>query len=90
MNQDQIACVGDDKKIRVYNYHTTQKIYEFGSHDDFIRKIVFHSPTNELITCSDDKTVRVWAFDIDKNNYYQKTILSEHNHFVLDLKLDPN
>ena len=90
MNNDLIACVGDDFKVRVYNYHTTQKIYEFCEHRDFVRKIAYSPTTNELVTCSDDKRVLIYSFDKLANNYKLKLELKEHNHFVMDLKMNPN
>lgn len=41
---------------------TGQMVKSFYGHNDFIRKIKM-MPDGKIITCSDDKTVRIWDFD---------------------------
>jgi coatomer subunit beta' len=89
LNNDQIACVCDDKNIRVFNYHTTQKLMQFQGHDDFVRKLVYNPSTNEIVSCSDDKSIIVWEYNKQLRNYVVKTLLKEHKHFIMDLQLSP-
>lgn len=42
------------------------------------------------MTCSDDKTIRVWSFQKSNNTYTERKRFTEHNHFVLDIKLNPH
>ena len=43
IGEDNIITGGDDLKMRIFSYHTTQKIQEFEGHTDFIRKIIYNS-----------------------------------------------
>ena len=50
-------------------------------HDNWVRGLLFHPGGKYLLSCSDDKTLRVW--DI-KNKRNTKTI-EAHSHFCTSL-----
>ena len=86
--EDWIVAGGDDLKVRVFNYHTTQKLHEFEGHKDFLRKVIFNPNFQYFLTCSDDKTIIRWNLVQDKfSNVFN---YEEHKHFVMDVKLQSN
>lgn len=50
-------------------------------HDNWVRGVLFHSGGKFILSCADDKTLRVWDF---KNKRCMKT-LNAHEHFVTSL-----
>lgn len=60
-----IVVGADDNKIRIYNYNTAEKIKTIEEHTDYIRHIVVHPTLPNILSCSDDDTIRM--FDWDKN-----------------------
>lgn len=50
-------------------------------HDNWVRGILFHPGGKFIVTCADDKTLRIWDY---KNKRCMKT-LSAHEHFVTSL-----
>lgn len=83
--EDWVVTAGDDLKIRVFNYHTTQRIYEFEGHKDFIRKVIYNPAQQYFLSSSDDKTIIRWGIAGDKVT--QLLSYEEHKHFVMDVKL---
>ena len=75
--------------IRMFSFHTTQKLYQFQAHNDFIRRVLYNDLTKEIISCSDEKNIIVWEFDEKLNSYNNKREWREHSHFVMDMKLNP-
>lgn len=83
--EDWVVTGGDDLKIRVFNFHTTQRLFEFEGHKDYIRKVVFNPAQQYFLTCSDDKTIIRWGISGDK--VVQLLTFDEHKHFVMDVKI---
>lgn len=50
-------------------------------HDNWVRGVLFHPGGRFIVSCADDKTLRIWDF---KNKRCMKT-LSAHEHFVTSL-----
>lgn len=50
-------------------------------HDNWVRGILFHPGGKFIVSCADDKTLRIWDY---KNKRCMKT-LSAHEHFVTSL-----
>lgn len=50
-------------------------------HDNWVRGVMFHPKGKYLISCSDDKTLRIWDY---KNKRCAKT-LAAHEHFATTL-----
>lgn len=63
----------DDKTFSTFSFQT--------GHDNWVRGLLFHPGGKYLLSCSDDKTLRVW--DI-KNKRNTKTI-EAHTHFCTSL-----
>lgn len=84
---DRLFTAGDDLKIKGFNFHTTEKICEFEAHKDFLRKIIFNTLSNYLLSCSDDKTIIQWTSQ--GSSYVKSQQWTEHRHFVMDIKFNP-
>lgn len=50
-------------------------------HDNWVRGMLFHPGGKFIVSCADDKTLRIWDY---KNKRCMKT-LSAHEHFVTSL-----
>lgn len=50
-------------------------------HDNWVRGILFHPGGKFIVTCADDKTLRIWDY---KNKRCMKTLCA-HEHFVTSL-----
>lgn len=86
--EDWVVTAGDDLKIRVFNFHTTQRLFEFEGHKDYIRKVVYNPAQQYFLTCADDKTIIRWGISGDK--IVQLLSYEEHKHFVMDVKVQSN
>ena len=86
-NQDWVITAGDDLQIRIYNYQTSQKLYQFEGHTDFIRKIVYNYQQDYLLSCSDDNKIFQWK--LNGKNFIKIHNFEEHRHFVMDIKINP-
>jgi len=62
-----IACLSSspftDKQIEVWNYRTGVCVNKLKGHCASITQLEFYSRKSQLISCSCDKTVRIWDMD---------------------------
>lgn len=47
-----ISLFQDDMFVRVFDYHTLERIHQFEAHADFIRSIAIHPTQSYVLTCS--------------------------------------
>lgn len=87
--EDRILVTGDDLQVRIFCFHTTQKLYQFQAHNDFIRRAIQLGQSRDILTCSDDKSIALWSLETGKESYAKKREWREHGHFVMDLKVSP-
>ena len=50
-------------------------------HDNWVRGLLFHPGGKFIVSCADDKTLRIWDY---KNKRCMKTLCA-HEHFVTSL-----
>lgn len=50
-------------------------------HDNWVRGVLFHPGGRFIVSCADDKTLRIWDY---KNKRCMKTLCA-HEHFVTSL-----
>lgn len=50
-------------------------------HDNWVRGVLFHPGGRFVVSCADDKTLRIWDY---KNKRCMKTLCA-HEHFVTSL-----
>jgi coatomer subunit beta' len=77
----------DDGHIHVFNYRDSTKIKEFTAHTDYIRGIEVHPTLPCVLSCSDDKTIKLWNWD---RNFACVRVLEGHSHYVMQVKINPN
>ena len=72
--------------MRVFNYHTSEKIKTIDEHTDYIRHIIVHPTLPYVISCSDDLTIKLWDWDQQwkKINSYE-----DHEHYVMQVAINP-
>lgn len=85
--EDCVLTSGDDNQVRLFNFHSTQKLHQFEPHKDFIRKLIFNKKQNYILSCSDDKTIV--KHTLTGSSYVRDFTWEEHKHFVMDIQLDP-
>ncbi|KAL1881154.1 hypothetical protein VTK73DRAFT_4601 [Phialemonium thermophilum] len=58
-----VATGGADKRLVVYDAATLRPLRAFTHHRDAVTGLVFRRGTNQLYSCSKDRTVKVWSLD---------------------------
>ncbi|KAK7427080.1 pre-rRNA processing protein [Neonectria magnoliae] len=58
-----VVTGGADRKLIIYDAATLKPIKIFTHHRDAITGLVFRRGTNQLYSCSKDRTVKVWSLD---------------------------
>ncbi|KAM0452413.1 hypothetical protein ACHAO4_005624 [Trichoderma viride] len=58
-----VVTGGQDKKIIVHDAETLKPIKIFTHHRDAVTGLAFRRGTNQLYSCSKDRTVKVWSLD---------------------------
>lgn len=56
----QILTGANDKSIKMWNVSQRQFLNSFLGHNNWVRSVKFSEDGEFIISCSDDKTVRVW------------------------------
>ncbi|CAL0302546.1 unnamed protein product [Lupinus luteus] len=82
-----IICfiIGDDYKIKVWNYKIHKCLFTLLGHLDYIRTVEFHHQSPWIVSASDDQTIRIW-------NWQSRTcisVLTGHNHYVMCASFHP-
>ncbi|KAF2301912.1 hypothetical protein GH714_030350 [Hevea brasiliensis] len=77
--------LGDDYKIKVWNYKMHRCLFTLLGHLDYIRTVQFHHEYPWIVSASDDQTIRIW-------NWQSRTcisVLTGHNHYVMCASFHP-
>jgi platelet-activating factor acetylhydrolase IB subunit alpha len=81
-----IASGSRDKTIRVWSALSAQCVASFSDHNNWVRSLVFHPQSGYLLSCSDDRSIRIFDLKTGRNS---KTLEDAHNHFVTCLSIHP-
>ena len=70
-------------QVRVYNYNTMERVYDFEAHSDYLRSIAVHPTLPYIITSSDDMTIKLWDWEkrwenVQVNQQHLKKELAEN------------
>jgi ribosomal RNA-processing protein 9 len=76
-----VVTGGQDRKIIVHDAETLKPIKIFTHHRDAVTGLAFRRGTNQLYSCSKDRTVKVWSLD---ELAYVETLFG-HQDEVLDI-----
>ena len=61
LTQGLLACVNCDTQIGIYRYKTRKCVITLQGHTDCINDLEFSPSENWLLSCSNDKTIRIWS-----------------------------
>jgi ribosomal RNA-processing protein 9 len=76
-----VVTGGQDRKLIVYDAATLKPIKVFTHHRDAITGLAFRRGSNQLYSCSKDRTVKVWSID---DLAYVETLFG-HQDEILDI-----
>ncbi|KAF7562100.1 hypothetical protein G7046_g2057 [Stylonectria norvegica] len=74
-----VATGGADRKLIIYDAATLKPLKTFSHHRDAITGLVFRRGTNQLYSCSKDRTVKVWSLD---EMAYVETLFGHQDQIV--------
>jgi len=75
-----LASASRDKTIKIFHISSGALVTEISGHENWVREVIFHPSGKYLLSCADDKTIRVW--DLEKNFRCRKIIEDAHDPFV--------
>lgn len=81
-----IASASRDKLIIIWNIKSGDRLMSLQGHENWVRSLVFHPCGRFLISCADDKSIRMW--DLNKKRIFQK-IDNCHNGFISSVDWHP-
>ena len=61
-------------------------IFTFTGHDNWVRSLCEHPNGKYIVSCSDDKSIRLWDL---KTGLSQKKLLNAHEKFVVAISMSP-
>lgn len=76
-----VVTGGQDRKLIIYDATTLKPLKVFTHHRDAVTGLAFRRGTNQLYSCSKDRTVKVWSLD---EMAYVETLFG-HQDVVLDI-----
>jgi platelet-activating factor acetylhydrolase IB subunit alpha len=80
ITSEYLISAARDKLIKLWNISTGQCIRTISAHDNWVRDIRIHPSGRYLISCSDDKSIRV--YDILKQFKCIRTLDNAHAQFI--------
>lgn len=74
-----VVTAGADRRMVVHDAETLKPIRAFHQHRDAVTGLAFRRGTNQLYSCSKDRTVKVWSLD---ELAYVETLFGHQDHVV--------
>jgi len=84
--RDYLASGSRDRTVRLWKISQASCVAIWKAHENWVRSVLIHPSGNYVLSCADDKTIRV--FDI-ANNRCLRTLEKAHDHFVTSLAMHP-
>lgn len=82
--RDYLASASRDRTVRLWKVSEATCLAVFKAHENWVRSVLIHPTGNYIISCSDDKSIRV--FDI-KAQRCLRTLEKAHDHFITSLHM---
>ncbi len=82
----EIAIVGDDHHVAIYDMATEAFTHEINAHHDWVRSAVFAPKGSQLATAGNDRTLRVWS----NGNYETSLFTRKHDDAIIQLAYSPD
>ena len=82
----EIAIVGDDHYVEIYDMATQTFIHEIDAHRDWVRSAVYAPKGKQLATAGNDRTLRVWG----GGNYKSPLYTRNHDAAIIQLAYSPD
>lgn len=82
----ELAIVGDDHFISIYDQTTHQFTHHLGDHEDWVRTACYSPRGDALITSGNDRRVLLWNTGI----YDRPTRIATHPQAVIDVAFSPD
>ena len=84
-NGNLITC-SQDKEINIYDKNTFELILSWTGHSNSINSICELTNNidnfSKLVSCSDDKRIAIWKYNIKNQKYIQEIIFNAHKSFI--------
>lgn len=74
-----VVTAGADRRMIVHDAETLKPIRAFSQHRDAVTGLAFRRGTNQIYSCSKDRTVKVWSLD---ELAYVETLFGHQDHVV--------
>eukprot|EP00463_Aulacantha_scolymantha_P002874 TRINITY_DN3620_c0_g1_i1.p1 TRINITY_DN3620_c0_g1~~TRINITY_DN3620_c0_g1_i1.p1 ORF type:complete len:270 (-),score=47.00 TRINITY_DN3620_c0_g1_i1:220-1029(-) len=72
-----------DKTIKMYSVTTGKLVLSLNAHDNWVRGLVFHPTGKYFLSCSDDKSIKVW--NLEKSGQLERKLETAHDLFVTSI-----
>ena len=82
-----LASGSRDKTVKLWDALKGDCLGTFNIHENWVRGVVFHPSCKYIISCSDDRSIKV--LDI-KESRCVRSITDAHSHFVTCIALAPH
>ena len=82
----QLAAVGDDHLVRVWDRESGQKLHRMAGHTDWVRTVAFSPDGKTLASAGNDRTIRLW----DPSTGQLKKTLPPHDQAITVLAFSPD
>lgn len=82
----EIAIVGDDHHVAIYDLATQTYTHEIDAHRDWVRSAVYAPKGSQLATAGNDRALRVWS----NGNYKTPLYSRKHDDAIIQLAYSPD
>ena len=82
-----VVSASRDKTVKLWNATLGQCVATFADHENWVRDVIVHPTRPFLLSCSDDKSVRVYDVKAKRGI---RTLDGAHSHFITSLAMRGN